>query len=711
MRIFIDTDTGREYKDRISSSKLSISKMEDKSGITLSIINCGNSPVLIHGGGLSVELAADEFNEDTVIFIDPGKCAWAGVRRLKAPAYDKCLQVAKEQRTEKNETHVDSFHSSNLQTVLYNDEKKSAFLMGFLAQKTGVGTIKTFLPDNKTGSVTVEAWQEVGRRIKPSEEIVLDCIKMMKGSNPYSLLEKYADLVNESIKRSFDGPPIVGMMTWYGYHAAVTEDIVIENGRIISEFFDGYPQEMQKLMLVDHGWQNEAEWGDIKPDPIRFSHGIEWLSERLAKMGLELGIWHTPFCITEFVQNYSELKSLVAADLKGEKKEGVASVWNTFDFKDRGGSRKINYFDASHPKVLERWKSEMRVFKEQGCSYCKLDFFVLEKDESKGEEYSKGELYNLAWNSLRDGFGKDRHLAPCSCETNMQLGYCDSIRIASDIGEAGSWPGAYEKYRYGHSTIASLWYKNRKFWVNDPDSLQVAKGCSMGEARIRAATIALAGGHVMLSEDLRLVSPERLEIVRRILPPIKKAAVPINLFENPFPEGCPSMWRLEPEWESGPSAALALFNFEKNTKKFIIDPDMVGIDMDCEFIVLEWWQGRWLGKFNGQFTVDVPPEDCAVLHAKPLSSEPCIVSVSHHITGGYILNDVKFNAKTCILAGEILTKPGIDMVLYGYLPSGWKISSAERGHTILNSLGGWQSEIKTSSRKTTFSILFEREVR
>jgi len=137
---------------------------------------------------------------------------------------------------------------------------------------------------------------------------------------------------------------------------------------------------------------------------------------------------------------------------------------------------------------------------------------------------------------------------------------------------------------------------------------------------------------------------------------------------------------------------------------------MLEIEQDNEFIVLEWWQGRWLGRFNDSFHVDVPPEDCAVLHAVPVYDYPCIVSVSHHITGGYILDKVKFNANTKTLSGEIHSKAGIDMVIYGYLPSGWEIPAAERGHTILNSLGGWQSEIRTVSTVTTFSLKFERGI-
>ena len=90
-------------------------------------------------------------------------------------------------------------------------------------------------------------------------------------------------------------------------------------------------------------------------------------------------------------------------------------------------------------------------------------------------------------------------MSRCSCGTNIQRGYCDSLRVGSDIGDSGHWPGAWETYRYGLATIAALWYKHRRFWINDPDSIQIGKGCSLNEARVRSTMVSLSGGHLMVS--------------------------------------------------------------------------------------------------------------------------------------------------------------------------------------------------------------------
>src|SRR5205807_504914 len=112
--------------------------------------------------------------------------------------------------------------------------------------------------------------------------------------------------------------------------------------------------------------------------------------------------------------------------------------------------------------------------------------------------------------------------------------------------------------RYGMATVAALWYKNRKFWVNDADSIQFAKGCSLNEARVRATVAALSGGHLMVSEDVREIEPERLEMIRRLIPPYPEAARPLDLFEHPFPEGYPALWALSLKSGFGNLTTLAL---------------------------------------------------------------------------------------------------------------------------------------------------------
>lgn len=136
-------------------------------------------------------------------------------------------------------------------------------------------------------------------------------------------------------------------------------------------------------------------------------------------------------------------------------------------------------------------------------------------------------------------------------------------------------------------------------------------------------------------------------------------------------------------------------------------PAMLRLPEGEEILALEWWQGRWLGRYRGDFEVEVPAEDVAVVHAQPVTPTPGLVSLSHHPSGGTILRDVCFAAPSGTLRGALETKAGLPVVLFGALPAGWKLGRLASYHATENSCGGWQGELATSGQRTPFKIGFE----
>ena len=126
------------------------------------------------------------------------------------------------------------------------------------------------------------------------------------------------------------------------------------------------------------------------------------------------------------------------------------------------------------------------------------------------------------------------------------------------------------------------------------------------------------------------------------------------------------------------------------------------------FLALEWWQYRWLGRFEEEFEIEVPAGDVAVIHAQPVKDVPSLVSVSHHFTGGYIVEDVEFDASAATLKGVLATKPGLRVVLFGSKGGGWKLARTASFHAMENSCGGWQSDVITTGMRTPFTIPFEK---
>lgn len=668
--------------------------------------NHSDRPVLLQRAGATFARSSSRKKHQWRVFLDQGGCGWCGVKPLEALQPDPRMQPVREQRLGPAVGSPTAFHRSSLQTVAWDARSGEALLVGFLRQRHGHNYTDLMPNRTCTDLSRIEAWQEFGLELQPGEAQELDVLAFAEGDDPYALLETFGKAVQRHIGRRFDQPPVVGMMTWYGYRTAIDEDIILENAALVGELFGGYEQPMQQVMLLDHGWQEDANWGHWQADRQRFSHGIAWLNRRLARHGLELGLWYTPFLLTDNAPGHEGLQPLLCLDEESRPYTGRASVWG--QLPGHPTSRNITYFDGAHNRVQQKWRRELARMKRWGCTYWKLDFFALQTSAPRRTRVGTGDLYHRTWSTFRQAAGADGHLAPCSCGTNIQLGYNDSVRVGSDIGNSGHWPGAMDEYRYGLATIAALWYKHRRFWVNDADSIQIGKGCSLAEARVRATMVSLGGGHLMVSEDLRTLDPARLEIIRRILPAQPRAARPLDLFENPFPEGYPALWSLTTPSPIGARTALAVFNLAPTTQSWTITPAMLGIAEGREYLALEWWGQRWLGRFSGSFELEVPPEDVAVIHALPTRPSPQLLSVSHHITGNYIVEGASFDRRTGLLTGELCTRAGLRVVLFGQTSPQWPLAPEATYHGAANALGGWQQELVTTEGRTAFAILFRK---
>jgi hypothetical protein len=79
---------------------------------------------------------------------------------------------------------------------------------------------------------------------------------------------------------------------------------------------------------------------------------------------------------------------------------------------------------------------------------------------------------------------------------------------------------------------------HNKWWINDPDCLMLRDSLSFTEDEIIAmATVkALSGGSILVSDDLKSISPGRLCILQKILPPSNQAMVVVDLMDRDMPE-------------------------------------------------------------------------------------------------------------------------------------------------------------------------------
>lgn len=682
----------------------------------LRLRNAGRAPVMVERAGLRV--AAPVGAGAWRVFLDSGTLDWAGVRLLNDPDRSGSSFSATGSPWAVGEGCAAAGHRSSMMTVLADPEGGPAFLAGFLGQARGMNFVDVWPDPAGRSVVALEAWGEFASRpwggravpcpleLAPGGELELDPLYLQRGgADPLGLMEEYGRQVQRRHGRSFDEAPLVGLMTWYGQYSAVDEAMAAGNLPVLADLFNGYPQPMRNVLIVDHGWQQDAALGPTQADRRRFASGLAWLSAEARKYGIELGLWHSTTNVTADAGNFAELEPMLARDAAGKPVGGAFNLWG---FQPgQSSERQVFPPDAARADVRQWWRRQLRELSEQGVRYFKLDFFAPRVSEAVRAKHPTAELIGAAYAAFREACPPGTHLAPCSCDTNLQLGHCDSVRIGADIGEAGGWPGGMAHYRRGLASIASMWFKQRRFWVNDPDSAQVGRGCSLGEARVRATAAAFAGGHFMVGEDMRSACPERLEIIRRLLPVYPEAARPLDLFAAATPEGYPAVWALPVRGEGGERVALALFNLDPQVRRFEVTAAMLGLDAAAPFAAYEWWQGRYLGVHTGRLEVEVASGDVAVIHAGAVAEQPTLVSVSQHHTPWHIVRDYRWDAAAGTLRGVIETKPGLIITLRGHAPGRWRMTLRGRYDGAVGGAGNWQYTFRTSGPCTPFAVPFE----
>ena len=93
--------------------------------------------------------------------------------------------------------------------------------------------------------------------------------------------------------------------------------------------------------------------------------------------------------------------------------------------------------------------------------------------------------------------------------------------------------------------VLSRWWMHDSLWLNDPDCLMVRDtdtALTPDEVRTLATVIALSGGMVLDSDNLRKLSDENRRVISMSLPVYGKCAVPFDLFTA---QGTPQFFELD----------------------------------------------------------------------------------------------------------------------------------------------------------------------
>ncbi|MBM4050447.1 MAG: hypothetical protein FJ279_35580, partial [Planctomycetes bacterium] len=277
------------------------------------------------------------------IFLDSGGLGGSGVRAFSQPSAQHLARGA---------------------MVLHDLEEDNAASFSFVTFRTA--GVSTRIATDATGAPTsAQATCDYpsGCQLDPGERLTSEVLAIGFHPGGHAALESWADTVMavNDLKPPKFRP--TGYNSWYAYRLEISEDLVLQNARIMKE---RWPTLGLEYFQIDHGWQYKDVVGHWTPNE-RFPHGLPWLSAELQKMGFKLGLWLAVTQVSEHAPLFAEHSEALMHNADGSPV--VAS--ERWFWKPHG---KTFTLDPTHPLGAKFYEDTGKALWEFGCRYAKNDF-------------------------------------------------------------------------------------------------------------------------------------------------------------------------------------------------------------------------------------------------------------------------------------------------------------------------------------------------
>lgn len=196
----------------------------------------------------------------------------------------------------------------------------------------------------------------------------------------------------------------------------------------------------------------------------------------------------------------------------------------------------IDYLYSCDAETLSRQvKPVFEGFREEGYEYVKIDAIRHLLLDGLHEAVRLGILTNEEaekrfrsyLETTREGLGEEIYYLASWGEMHEVVGVADACRIAMDANP--TWAGI----RMQLFEMARWFHTQRILFLNDPDHVCVRTKPDW--ARSVLSLISLSGGLYMLSDTLDAYTPEKLDIIRKTLPPLKTRTGETGSLNMDFP--------------------------------------------------------------------------------------------------------------------------------------------------------------------------------
>jgi hypothetical protein len=497
-------------------------------------------------------------------------------------------------------------------------------------------------------------------------------------------------------KTHFSLPPS-GWCSWYYYYLEISADEVKKNAKWLADNLKEYGA---VYVQIDDGWQgvgrgygNNRDWTTIDK---RFSKGMDDLAKYIKSQGMIPGLWLAPH---------------------GQSNRRVVNKWATFLLKRNNRSAADTWvgtylLDPSNPKSDAYLKDLFSRLTKWGYDYFKIDGQPIVVGQYKEKqnymndpEGDPVELYRHTVNAIKETIGPDRYLLGCWGIPLEGMGIMNGSRTGGDIyldwekGFLVSLDATMKKY-----------YLHNIAWYCDPDVMCLRSPLTLDMARAWATLQGLTGQGLMASDRMMDLSPERVEILKRVYPAVDIR--PLDLFPA---QRYKKTWDLKINHLGRNYDVVGCFNYDQNkTDVVYLNWEELGFPTGAKVHIYDFWNKEYLGCWEKGYFVHLAPASVKVLSLTVSEDRPQLISTSRHITQGWVdLVKCGYDAGTNTYTGESQAVGNDIYEIRFAFPrqNNFRIkeASAESLETVITNHQGWATVRFSSpqSKKVSWKVAFE----
>ncbi|MDH7602877.1 MAG: alpha-galactosidase [Armatimonadota bacterium] len=415
--------------------------------------------------------------------------------------------------------------------------------------------------------------------IDPGEVWYLEDFVFLTGSDRAEVLDRFADYLREGFRpEPLPQKPPTGWCSWYCFGPGVTADDVLSNLDFISR---NLPE--LRYIQIDDGYQ--AAVGDWLESGKAFGGNIRRVIAEIRDRGFEPAIWVAPFVAQEDSRLFREHPEWFVRDDAGQP---LRSDRVTFGGWSSGPWYAL---DGTHPEVQAHFIKLFNTLRfEWGIKYFKLDacfWGAMHGCRRWDPKSTRIRAYRMGMRAIQRGCDWTFLLAG-NHPLWPSMGIFQANRTSNDIGR--SWQSFRETAR---QNLMRAWM-NGKVWWNDPDCVVLSGDLSEDEFLFHATAVYASGGSVLSGDDLPKLSPEKLQMLRKMLPPTGCAAK--------FSDDLLEVGRIDLDGKT----MICLFNWSDEPK--ILTSGVLGASR-----VRDFWSGEELNIVSSSISVQLPAHSARLL--------------------------------------------------------------------------------------------------